>query len=131
MKKLIKIPFAATLAAALSMGRLVCGQTPEIPGEARAPSNPESMSPATAAFTYYFRSKAALPQDSLTDVAVNALALAKAVRKDTSGAFPAQLAAQADGLARDAVTLAGARLDFAIISGQLMSYLKVRNPPEE
>ena len=60
-------------------------------------------------------------------MAVNALALANAVRQD--GTFPAQLADQASALARDAVTLPGARLDFAIVSGQFINYLKAKNPP--
>ena len=131
MKKFIKIPFAATLAAALCMGGLVCGHTSEVAGEASAPADPQSMPPAAAAFVYYFRIQLALYQDSLTNVAVNALALADAVRKDTSGAFPVQLAPQAIALARDAVTLAGARLDFAIVSGQFMNYLKGRTPPAD
>jgi hypothetical protein len=137
MKQFFKIPFAATLAAALSMGGLARGQSSEASGEAdvgqsadtSVPSDPESMSPAAAAFVYYFRIQVALSQDLLTNVAVNARALAAVVQKDTSGGFPPQLAAQASALARDAVTLAGARLDFAIVSGQLMAYLKTRNPP--
>jgi hypothetical protein len=142
MKKLIQIQFAAALAGALCMGGLARGQTSEVSGEATkaqsprvAPASadalpdPESLPPEAAAFVYYFRIQLALAQDSLTNVALNARALAEVVRKDTTGSFPTQLADQANGLARDAVSLAGARLDFAIVSGQLMNYLKVRNPP--
>jgi len=140
MKKLIQISFAT----AVFMGRLAHGQTSEIPGQAaggqspgvapasgdaRAPLDPESMPPEAAVFVYYFRIQVALSQDSLTNVAANARALADVLRKDTSGAFPAQFAAQASALARDAVTLPGARLDFTIVSGQLMNYLGARNPP--
>jgi hypothetical protein len=144
VKKLIQISFAAALAAALCMGGLGHAQTSEVSsqaaggqspgvapasGDARAPSDPESMPPEAAAFVYYFRIQVALSEDSLTNVAANARALADVLRKDTSGAFPAQFAAQASALARDAVTLSGARLDFTIISGQLMNYLRARNPP--
>ena len=143
MKKLIQIQFAATLAAALCMGGLASGQTSEVSAEAsKAPSvrvapatadasllpDPKSLPPDAAAFVYYFRIQVALSQDSLTNVALNALALAEVVRKDTTG-FPAQLADQAIGLARDAVTLPGARLAFAVVTAQLMNYLKTRNPP--
>src|SRR5262249_27761915 len=65
----------------------------------------------------------------LTDVAANALALAEVLREDPAAGFPAQLADQARALARDAVTLDGARLDFATVSGLLISYLKASNPP--
>jgi hypothetical protein len=144
MKTLIKIQFAATLAAALSMGGLARGQISEASGEedrgpspgmapasavASAPLDPRSLPPAAAAFVYYFEIQEALAQDSLTNVAANAVALADVLRKDPTGGFPAQLADQARALARDAVTLDGARLDFAIVSGQLMNYLKTRNPP--
>jgi len=142
MKNSIKTQFAVTLAAALSMGGLARGQSSEVSGDgggqspgvapasadASALPDPESLTPAAAAFVYYFRIQVALSQDSLTNVAVNALALANVVR--SSGAFPTQLAAQATGLARDAVTLTGARLDFAVVSGQLINYLKTRNPPD-
>ena len=132
MKKLIQIQFAATLAAALCMGGLASGQTSEVSGEASkgqspgvappsadagALPDPKALSPAAAAFVYYFRIQVALSQDSLTNVAVNAQALAEVVRKDTTG-FPAQLADQAIGLARDAVTLPGARLAFAVVTAQ-------------
>jgi hypothetical protein len=144
MKTLITIQFATTLVAALGMGGLASGQTSEVTGEgdrgpsrgvapapadASSPADPASLPPAAAAFVYYFEIQEALAQDSLTNVAVNALALAEVLRKDPTGGFPAQLAAQAGALARDAVTLDGARLDFAIVSGQLITYLKGRNPP--
>lgn len=127
MKKFIKIQLVATLAAALSMAGVASGQTSEVSSGASALSDPQTLSPAAAAFVYYFRIQTALAQDSLTNVAANAAALANAVRND--GTFPAQFADQAIALARDAVTLPGARLDFAIVSGQLINYLKVRNPP--
>jgi hypothetical protein len=85
------------------------------------------MPPATAAFFYYFEIQEALAQDSLTNVSANALALADVLRKNPAAGFPAQLADQARALARDAVTLDGARLDFAIVSGQLINYLRARN----
>src|SRR5439155_9582629 len=100
MKKLIQIQFAAALAAALCMGGLARGQTSEVSGEATvgqspgvAPASadasalpdPESLPPEGAAFVYYFRIQLALSQDSLTNVAVNAQALADVLRKDTTG----------------------------------------------
>ncbi|HXH66331.1 MAG TPA: hypothetical protein VNI81_03970 [Candidatus Limnocylindrales bacterium] len=142
MKRLIKIQFTTTLVAALSMGGLAKGQISEVSGEEDggqsrgvaqalpdAPSDAAPLPPAAAAFVYYFEIQEALAQDSLTNVAVNAVALAEALRKDSTGGFPAQLADQARALARDAVTLTGARLDFSIVTGQLMNYLKARNPP--
>ena len=144
MKKLMYIQFAATLAAALGMGGLACGQGFEASGEAgggppsgTAPAaadpsalpDPASLPPAAAAFVYYFEIHEALAQDSLTNVVVNALALAAVLRKDPTGGFPPHLADQARALAVDAILLPGARLDFAIVSGQLINYLKTRNPP--
>jgi len=144
MKTLIKIQFAATLAAALSMGGLTRGQISEVsdeedrgpspgaapePAVASAPVDPQSLPPAAAAFVYYFEIQEALAQDSLTNVVVNAMALAEVLRKDPTAGFPSQLAAQARALATDAILLPGARLDFAIVSGQLINYLKTRNPP--
>ena len=142
MKRLIKIQFTTTLVAALSMGGLAKGQISEVSGEEDggqsrgvaqalpdAPSDAAPLPPAAAAFVYYFRIQIALSQDSLENVAVNAMALAAVLPKDTSGAFPVQLAGQAMALARCAVTLDGARLDFAIVSGQFMNYLRARNPP--
>jgi hypothetical protein len=87
------------------------------------------MPPATAAFFYYFEIQEALAQDSLTNVADNAQAMAEVLRKNPTAGFPAQLANQAGALARDAVTMDGARLDFAILSGQLINYLRARNSP--
>ena len=145
MKTLIKIQFAATLAVSLSMGGLGRGQTYGVSGQedtkpspemtptspaARTPVDPRSLPPAAAAFAYYFEIQEALAQDSLMDVTANALALAEVVRKNPAAGFPAQLADQARALARDAVTLDGARLDFATVSGLLISYLKGRNPPD-
>ena len=145
MKTFTKIQFAATLAVSLSMGGLGRGQTYEVSGkEDRKPSpemtpmspaasaraDPRSMPPAAAAFFYYFEIQEALAQDSLMDVAANALALAEVVPQDPAAGFPAQLADQARALAKDAVTLDGARLDFATVSGLLITYLKARNPPD-
>jgi len=144
MKKLIKIQFTATLAAAWSLAGLARAQISAGSGEedggpsrgvaaasadASAAADPASLPPAAAAFVYYFEIQEALAQDSLTNVAVNALALAEVLRKDPTAGFPAHLADQARALARDAVTLDGARLDFAIVSGQLMNYLKTRSSP--
>lgn len=144
MKKSIQIQFAAAFAAALCIGGLASGQTSEVSAEAsKGPSvrvapatadasllpDPKSLPPDAAAFVYYFRIQVALSQDSLTNVALNALALAEVVRKDTTGGFPAQFADLAIGLARDAVTMDGARLGFAVVTGQLMTYLKARKPP--
>ena len=136
MKTLIKIQFAATLAVSLSMGGLGRSQTSEVSGqEERKPSpemtpmsrgasakpDPRSLPPAAAVFAYYCEIQEALAQDSLVDVAANALALAEVLRKNPATGFPAQLANQATSLATDAVTIDGARLDFAIVSGLLMS----------
>jgi len=144
MKWLIQIQFAATLAASLSMGGLARGQYSKVSGEedrepspevtptspvASAPADPRSMPPAKAAFFYYFKIQEELAQDSLKNVAANAVALAEVLRK-VPAAFPAQAANHATTLAMDAVTLEGARLDFALITAHFMNYLKARNPPD-
>lgn len=142
MKKLIAIQFAATLAASLSVGGLAGAQVPEVSGgtgltrlrEADSPpradanSSNASIGVGATGFNYYFNIEAALTQDLLENVPVSAQALAEIVRKDTPGAFAAQLANHADALAK-ATTLPGARQSFKAVSGYLIQYLKTSHSP--
>ena len=142
MKKLIALQFAATLAMSLSVGGLADAQVSEVSGRTdptrlceAASSPPADANSSTAAigagataFDYYFKIEAALAQDSLENVPASAQALAEIVRKDTTGAFPAQLANHADALAK-ATTVPGARQPFKAVSGYLIQYLKIGHSP--
>lgn len=83
---------------------------------------------AQTVFDYYFQIQIALAQDSLENVMVNAGAIAEVIRKDSTGAFPPQLASQADALAKSK-DLPSARQPFKAVSGYLIQYLRANSVP--
>lgn len=83
---------------------------------------------AATVLHYYFNIQTALARDSMDNVAVSAGVIAEIVRKDTTGAFPAQLARQAEALAK-ASDLPTARPIFKAVSGYLIQFLKTSNVP--
>ncbi len=92
-----------------------------------APGLPLSGTPKFV-FTNYLTVQAALAQDSLDEVAASAATLAQAVRADTAGTFPPQVAEQADALAQ-AKNLSAAREAFRPLSDSLVQFVKAGNVP--
>ena len=82
-----------------------------------------------AVFDDYFKIQTALANDSLEQVAANALALAVMVRQDMTGAFRRELAAEAEALAR-ANDLPAARQIFKAVSGYLIQTFRAGHAPE-
>ncbi len=78
--------------------------------------------PVQTAFDSYLKIQTALAQDSLQGVSANATAIAKAVQSDSTKALPADVAQQAEALAK-AGDIKAAREAFKPLSDSLIKYL--------
>lgn len=83
---------------------------------------------AKPVFENYLAAQASLASDSLETISASASALAQAVQADTAKTFPAEVASQADVLAK-AKDLATARKAFQPLSASLIRYAKAGNIP--
>jgi hypothetical protein len=83
---------------------------------------PALMQPVKSIYDVYLKIQAELAKDSTNDVAVNASAIAKAVNGDQMKMLPADVAKQAEGLAK-AKDLKAAREAFMPLSASLTKYL--------
>ena len=83
---------------------------------------------AKPVFENYLAAQASLAGDSMGTVSASASALAQAVRGDTAKTFPAEVASQAEALAK-AKDLASARKAFQALSASLIRYAKAGNIP--
>jgi len=87
----------------------------------RAADNPALTAPVKSVYSHYLKIQASLAKDSMTDVAENANAIAKAVQTDAK-ALPAAVATEAETLAK-ASDLKPARAAFKPLSDLLIRYL--------
>ena len=88
----------------------------------------DSKGVAKPVFENYLAAQASLASDSLAKISASASALALAVREDTAKSFPADVATQAEALAK-AKDLAAARKAFQPLSESLIRYAKTGNIP--
>ena len=107
MKKMKTILLAAAIGLLWSAG-------------ARA-DNPALTAPVKSVYGHYLKIQASLAKDSLTGVAENADAIAKAVQTDAKS-LPAAVATEAETLAK-ASDLKSARAAFKPLSDSLIQYL--------
>src|SRR5579859_5848690 len=109
MKKMMKkILLAATVGLFAGVG-------------VRAADNPALTGPVKSVYGDYLKIQASLAKDSLSGVADNADAIAKAVQTDAKS-LPASVATQAEALARTS-DLKSARAAFKPLSDSLIQYL--------
>ncbi|MDE3067539.1 MAG: DUF3347 domain-containing protein [Verrucomicrobiota bacterium] len=92
---------------------------------ARAADNPVLAGPVQSVYNNYLKIQTALADDSLTGVAENAGAIAKAVRTDAK-TMPAVVATEAESLAKTR-NLKSARAAFKPLSASLIQYLADHN----
>lgn len=83
--------------------------------------NPDLTGPVKSVYSHYLKIQASLAKDSMTGVAENADAIAKAVQTDAKS-LPAAVATEAETLAR-ASDLKSARAAFKPLSDSLIQYL--------
>ena len=83
--------------------------------------NPALTAPVKAVYGDYLKIQASLAKDSMTGVADNAAAIAKAVQTDAKE-LPATVAGEAEALAK-ATDLTSARAAFKPLSDSLIQYL--------
>ena len=107
MKKVKTILLAAVIGLLASAG-------------ARA-DNPALTAPVKSVYGHYLKIQASLAKDSMTGVAANADAIAKAVQTDAK-ALPSAVATEAETLAQ-ASDLKSARAAFKPLSNSLIQYL--------
>lgn len=88
----------------------------------RAADNPALMEPVKSVFDHYLKIQGDLANDSLTGVAGEAGAIAKALEGDSMKMLPAAVATEADALAQ-ARDLQTARAAFKPLSNSLIKYL--------
>jgi Protein of unknown function (DUF3347) len=88
---------------------------------ARAADNPALTAPVKSVYGHYLKIQVSLAKDSMSGVAQNASAIAKAVRTDAK-AMPATVATEAEALAK-ASDLKSARAAFKPLSDSLIKYL--------
>lgn len=89
-------------------------------------SNSALMEPVKSVYDHYLTIQADLANDTLKGVAENAGAIAKAVQGDSMKMLPAEVAAQAETLAK-ASDLKAARAAFKPLSDSLIKYLADHN----
>ena len=90
-------------------------------GAESATANPALTGPVKSVFDHYLKIQAALANDSLTGVAENAKAIAKAVQGEAK-ILPASIGAQAEALSQTS-DLSSARAAFKPLSDTLIKYL--------
>jgi len=83
---------------------------------------------AKPVFENYLAAQSSLAADSMETVAASASALVQAVRADTAKTFPAEVASQAEALAK-AKDLASARKAFQPLSTSLIRFAKAGSVP--
>lgn len=88
---------------------------------ARAADHPALPAPVKSVYGHYLKIRASLAKDTMTGVAANADAIAKAVQTDAKS-LPAAVATEAETLAR-ASKLKSARAAFKSLSNSLIQYL--------
>jgi hypothetical protein len=93
---------------------------------ARAADNPALMQPVKSVYDHYLKIQVALANDSLTGVADDANAIAKAVDGDSMKMLPAAVATEAQAVAK-APDLKAARAAFKPLSDSLIKYLADNN----
>jgi hypothetical protein len=108
MKMMITILFAAAVGLFAGVG-------------AHASDNPALTGPVKSVYDHYLKIQADLANDSLTAVAKNANAIARAVQGDAK-ILPAEVGTQAEALAK-AKDLSTARDVFKSLSDALIKYL--------
>ena len=96
---------------------------------AHAADNPALMEPVKSVYDHYVKVQTALAGDSLKGVDEQAAAIAKAVRADEMKMLPAEVAQEADGLAK-AKDLKAAREAFKPLSTSLIKYLEDNKVPK-
>lgn len=111
-KLTIRLLFAAALVAAPLAG---------VAADKTA-NEPALMQPVKSVYDSYLKIQTELAKDSMTDVAGNASAMAKAVNGDKMKMLPADVAKQAETLAK-AKELKAAREAFKPLSASLVKYL--------
>lgn len=89
---------------------------------ARTEPAPALPKPVQAVFDSYIKIQNALAQDSMQGVSANAAAIAKAVQGDSAKTLPADVAQQAEALAK-AGDIKAARESFKPLSDSLIKYL--------
>ena len=94
-----------------------------------AADNPALMEPVKSVYDHYVKAQSALAGDSLKGVDEHAAAIAKAVRADEMKMLPAEVAQEADGLAK-AKDLKAAREAFKPLSISLIKYLADNKVPK-
>lgn len=94
------------------------------PPNARTEPAPALPKPVQAVFDSYIKIQTTLAQDSLKGVSANATAIAKAVQGDAATALPADVAKQAETLAKVS-DIKAAREAFKPLSDSLIKYLAV------
>lgn len=102
------------------LGGLVLAMTAFVPA-ARAADNPALAGTVKSVYGHYLKIQASLAKDSMTGVAENATAIAKAIHSDAK-TLPSTVATQAEVLAK-ASDLKAARAAFKPLSNSLIQYL--------
>lgn len=92
------------------------------PPNTRTEPAPALPKPVQTAFENYIKIQTALAQDSMQGVSANAAAIAKSVQSDSTKALPADVAQQAETLAK-ASDIKAAREAFKPLSDSLIKYL--------
>jgi Cu(I)/Ag(I) efflux system membrane fusion protein len=116
--------FAPKITAADGPMPSCCGNMPSGCGGMADMGSAKSalMEPVKSVYDHYLAMQAGLASDSLTGVADNADAIAKAVRGDAMKMLPEATATQAEALAQ-ATDLGAARAAFKPLSDTLIKYL--------
>lgn len=118
----------ATVAGLLAAPALLAQHNHPDPGgqqhgaTTRTEPAPTLPKPVQAVFDGYIKIQAALAQDSLQGVSASATAIAKSVQADSAKTLPADVAKQAEALAK-AGDIKAARESFKPLSNSLIKYL--------
>ena len=107
--KMMKMALMIAMAAVLTLRGAYAAESGTLPA------------PVKAVYSHYLQIQSSLAKDSMTGVAKNAAAIAKAVKGDAS-AMPAAIGINAQSLA-DASDLKSARAAFKPLSDALIQYL--------
>ena len=109
--------------------KIVCGLLAAgllLSGSVRAADNAALMEPVKSVYDHYLKIQADLAGDSLTGVADEGNAIAKAVQGDSMKMLPDEVATQAEAVAK-AADLKAARATFKPLSDSLIKYLAAHN----
>ena len=84
--------------------------------------DPALKEPVNSVYDHYLKIQSYLAKDSLKGISDEAAAISKAVKGDNAKTLPAEVATEADALAK-ATDLSSAREDFKPLSKSLIKYL--------